>query len=422
MFKKKKVKVNKKGRKPLKSRHGSDLFNFKLTQQGMVMTGAVSVVAGFVVMSPAFHLLAAIFTVYILTYFFGTIFSPKLTVKGHLPERMESGREITVRYELTNNSKKNAYDVAVGLFNLPSQLKQIKSNDVISCIVPGETVYYDMYVKPLRRGMYEVFAPRYYSTFPFNMFRNGPLNVKELSILVIPSYCQIEHLRLSPDSRYCPGGVTSAVNVGESPEYIGNREYRSGDSPRRIDCRAWARLGAPAVKEYNEEYFCHVAIVLDTQIHSRKAPGPEGYPEFEAAMSLAASLVDSISRSEDIIDVFAAGAELYVFRTGRNTAQFDTLLEVLACLEYSKFDPFESLSSNLVKELGNTSSVVFILMDWNDSREQLVKSALEHGCMVKIILIGEGKYSKDYRQYGELVGAVYDITPEMVKLGKLDFN
>ncbi len=408
--------------KPLKSRKGLDLFSFKLTHEGLVMTGMVSVVAGFVVMSPAFHLLAMVFSVYFLTYFLGLWFSPKFMMTGILPERLEAGREITIRYELTNLRSRSAYDVAVGLFDLPSQLKQVKADNVISCIVPGETVSYDLHLKPLRRGMYEIFAPRYFSTFPFNMFRNGPLNKHELSVLVVPSYCQIANLRLSPDSRYCPGGVTSAVNVGESPEYIGNREYRCGDSPRRIDCRAWARLGMPAVKEYNEEYFCHVAIVVDTQINQNTPPGPEGYPQFESAMSLTASLVDAISRSEDIIDVFAAGSELYVFRAGRNTAQFDTLLEVLACLEYSRKDPFDGFSSDFVQELGSTSSVVFILMDWNSSRENLVKSALEHGCMVKIILIGDGKFTTDYRGVAELAGAVFEVTPEMVRLGTLDFN
>lgn len=408
--------------KPLKSRRGPDLFNFKLTQEGVVMTGAVSIVAGFMVMSPAYNLLVAVFAVYFLSYFLGSWYSPRMKMNGRLPDRLEANREITVRYELTNQRRRNAYDIAIGLFNLPGQLQQLKNNEVISCITPGETVEYELRLKPLRRGMYEIFAPRYYSTFPFNMFRNGPMNKKELSILVIPSYCRISSLRLAADSRYCPGGITSAVNVGESPEFIGNREYRSGDSPRRIDCRAWARLGMPAVKEYNEEYFCHVAVVLDTQISQKTPAGPEGYPNFEAAMSLAASLVDSISRSEDIIDVFAAGADLYVFRTGRNTAQFDTLLEVLACLEHSRKDPFEQLASTLIKELGNTSSVVFILLDWNQSRRKLVKKALEHGCIVKVILVGSGHYSSDYKSDSYMADAVYDLSPEMIRNGILDLS
>ena len=408
--------------KPLKSRRGIDLFVFKLTQEGMVITGAVSVVAGFVTMSPAYHLLVTLFCAYLVIYFVGGWFTPKLDISGRLPDRLEAGREIKVRYELTNLKKRAAYDVAVGLFNLPAQLKQTKTNDVISCIKSGETASYDLELKPLRRGMYEIFGPRYFSTFPFNLFRNGPTNKREISMLVIPSYHPIGSLQLSKDSRYCPGGVTSASSVGESPEFIGNREFRSGDSPRRIDCRAWARLGMPAIKEYNEEYFCHVALILDTQVKNDVKPGPEGYPNFEAAVSLTASLVDSISKSEDVIDVFAAGSELYVFRAGRNTAQFDNLLEVFACLEHATKDPFDSISSSLVQELENTSSAIFVLLDWDDTRERLVKQALEHDCVVRIILIGNGKYTKDYRGNSELAVATYDITPEMVKEGRVCFS
>ncbi|MBN2065036.1 MAG: hypothetical protein JW745_09565, partial [Sedimentisphaerales bacterium] len=102
--------------KPLKSRRGPDLFNFKLTQEGVVMTGAVSIVAGFMVMSPAYNLLVAVFAVYFLSYFLGSWYSPRMKMQGRLPDRLEANREITVRYELTNQRRCNAYDIAVGLF------------------------------------------------------------------------------------------------------------------------------------------------------------------------------------------------------------------------------------------------------------------------------------------------------------------
>ena len=59
-----------------------------------------------------------------------------------------------------------------------------------------------------------------------------------------------------------------------------------------------------------------------------------GFAQLEAAISLSASVADSLSQGEDIIDFFAAGPDLYVFRTGQRIGQFENLLELLACVEH----------------------------------------------------------------------------------------
>ena len=55
-------------------------------------------------------------------------------------------------------------------------------------------------------------------------------------------------------------------DLGESFEYIGNREYREGDNVRDIDWTATARLNTPIVREYRDEYFLRVGVVLDTHV------------------------------------------------------------------------------------------------------------------------------------------------------------
>jgi hypothetical protein len=67
---------------------------------------------------------------------------------------------------------------------------------------------------------------------------------------------------------------------------------------RRIDFRSWARLGKPVVREYQEEYYCRIALILDTHVVPKKTwgsferwaegwyfpyeQGPEEFPELEA--------------------------------------------------------------------------------------------------------------------------------------------
>ena len=48
--------------------------------------------------------------------------------------------------------------------------------------------------------------------------------------------------------RYQPGGIAMASKLGDSFEFIGNREYRDGDNLRDMDWRATARLSRPIVR------------------------------------------------------------------------------------------------------------------------------------------------------------------------------
>ena len=205
------------------------------------------------------------------------------------------------------------YDLGLGCFGLPREVEQLHRERLAGCLAGGGSVEMQVHLRSLRRGQYQIGGPRCFTTFPLNLFRSGRRAVCKHSLLVLPSFPQLSNLSLPMQKRYQPGGIALASNVGESAEYIGNREYRAGDSPRRIDTRAWARLACPAVKEYQQEYFCHVAIVMDTFIPRRRRAGKEGFAELEGAVSLTAALSDFMSRGEEIIDFFAAGPELYSF-------------------------------------------------------------------------------------------------------------
>jgi hypothetical protein len=78
---------------------------------------------------------------------------------------------------------------------------------------------------------------------------------------------------------------------------------------------------------------------------------PAGLCRLEAAISLSASVADALSRGEYLIDLFAAGPELYVFRAGRHTAHFENILEIVACVEACRRNPFETIAPALADEL-----------------------------------------------------------------------
>ena len=197
-----------------------------------------------------------------------------------------------------------------------------------------------------------------------------------------------------------------------------------GDSPRHIDFKSWARLAKPVVREYQEEYFHRLGLVLDTLL-PRDRRSLKWLPverlqrrnerPLEAAVSLTAAVADVFSRGEFVLDVFAAGPELHVFRTGRSTTPIEAVLEILADVPACRENPFDRMTAALVTEFPQLSALVCIFLDWDESRQRLVQAALDHGCRVKVVVIQ--RRSQPLPELDRAGVEVLRFTPEQIEAG-----
>lgn len=375
------------------------LWRVRTTQEGKVLGGCI-VISAMAAMTaleiPAYRLLFALFGIALVASVTSVVVRPSIGMAGRFPDKAVAGQGITGEFALTNTGRHTIYDLSVGFFELPRGVESAGTTHAIFSLKPGESASVPVTLLPRKRGIYSLPPARAHTTFPLNLLRtaarvNGSLRAGHgSSLLVLPSFDAIAGIDVPIGTRYQPGGIALSSNIGESPEYIGNREYRAGDSARRIDHRSWARLAVPVVREYQEEYYCRIALVLDTYVPGRRRPGPDGFPQLEAAVSLSASVADALSRGEYIIDVFAAGPELYVFRAGRHTAHLENVLDILACVDACRTNPFEVVTPALADELANISTVIAVFLDWDDSRKNLVRAAVESGCSVKVMVVRDG--------------------------------
>ncbi len=354
---------------------------------GVVLSGAIG---GATVEVPIYQLFCALLALLCVDRIAGFLLRPKLDVLGTFPEKATAGQEVAAQYTLVNRGRLTAYDLGLRFFRLPRSFQSVDPEVTLGHLRPGESLSTTIRLNPIRRGLHTLFRPRAYSTFPFNFSRDGRSQAEESSVLVLPHFFPIAELDIPVGSRYQPGGIALTSNIGESPEYIGNREYVPGDSVRQIDHRSWARLAKPAVREYQEEYYCRVALVLDTFVPRGRKPARDGFPDLEAAISLSASVGEALSRGEYLIDLFAAGPELYVFRAGRHTAHFENILEIVACVDACRDNPFDKVTPALADELSNISTVICVFLDWDATRRELARTAVEMGCSVKILIVRDG--------------------------------
>ena len=204
-----------------------------------------------------------------------------------------------------------------------------------------------------------------------------------------------------------------ASSLGEAFEYVGNREFREGDSVRGIDWRATARLDFPVVREYREEYFLRVAVVLDTQVHH--SHDVEEIAAFERAVSICASVGDYMARQDYIVDIFAAGPRLYHLTAGRSLAYLDQILDILACVEETTVVPFGMLEPEIVENLSKINALVCVFLDWDAERQSFVDRLVAEGAAVKVIIVRDQPCTLDPSHEASGVGRIPVIS-------KVDFE
>jgi uncharacterized protein (DUF58 family) len=398
------------------------LWLYPFTTGGKVLIGGFSLaflIGAVSVDVPMYQIFVALLTLILVTSTIGSMFRwGKVQITGSFPSQATAGQTITGQFAIRNVGRLPLYDLSAGCFLPPNNWEVHKTPLMVAHLGRGESAVIPVSLTPLCRGPYQLPPVRVFTTFPFNLNRNQIGKNPSSQILVLPSFHPINAIHLDVGNRYQPGGISLTSNIGESPEYIGNRDYQPGDSLRRIDFRSWARLARPVVKEYQEEYYCRIALVLDTYVPTRRRAPRGGYPAFEAAVSLSASVADVLARGEFIIDLFAAGPELHIFRAGRHTAHLENVLEILACVGRCRSNPFDKLGPALVNELSQISTVICVLLDWDEPRRHLVRAAQEAGCHVKVIIVCDGATTLSSEHAENIDIAVY--TSQQVMAGKLE--
>jgi uncharacterized protein (DUF58 family) len=283
--------------------------------------------------------------------------------------------------------RRNWWDRNVGYFRwrwlierrLPREARAVP----LPALAPGERATLVGSFVPRRRGRIELAG--------FTLARPDPLGlVKSLArieaparVLVLPRRYRLPELVLPGRRKFQPGGVSLAVSVGEAEEFLALREYRPGDPLQRVHWKSFARTGKPIVREYQDEFFERHALVLDTA-------GPNGEDAaFEEAVALAASFVTTLDTHECLLDLLFVGGEVHTFTAGRGQMQPEHLLEVLAGVGPGDPGAFARLAGAVMARRATLSSVIVILLAWDEARRGLVSGLRACGLEVRVLLVRE---------------------------------
>lgn len=340
---------------------------------------------------------------------------PAVRIAGRLPARLTAGRTLSVPLEVRPSGARETGPLSL-FWEAPlpvADTLHVTPGEATLALADERPVRVPLALRPARRGRYELPALGVARTDAFGLVRTRAQWLPGATVLVYPQYFTLDEPPLPAGRRYQPGGIPLASEVGDSLEFVGTRDYREGDAPRKIHWRSWARLGRPVVKEYQEEYFSRLALVLDTFLPAR--PRPRERDRLEAAISVLASLAEHFSRSEEVVDVLAAGPDLYEVSAGRSLGQLESVLDVLACLEPSAARPFESLAPAIHERLERLTTVVAVMLDWDAPREAFVRQVRAMGAAVRVIVVHEGATRLAWSDVPPDLASVTLMTPAQVK-------
>lgn len=389
----------------------------RFTQAGLLVLSGVIAAGVFGIdtrQTVAYQLFTLLFILLLLAYFSSYLFRIQLTARRILPKYVTVGETITYRIQLHTAQaqtelslfeevklnppsfkdfleakepyKRNWFDNYVGYPRWVWLMSLSKGAHIPVTSLPYLLAKQPTEVKvsltPLRRGYIHLNGLTLACPDPFGLLNALYTYPLTDTLLVLPKRYPVNPIFLSGSRRYQPGGVQLAMSVGDSEEFVSLRDYRFGDPLRHIHWKSLAKLGKPVIKEFQDEFFVRHALILDTFATA------ENTNRFEAAVSVAASLVSSPRNHEVLLDLMLVGTQTYCFTGGRGLAQTEHFLEMLACVAICD-QPFEHLYPLVEAHSASLSSAICVLLDWDEARQRLVRLLNSKGISPLVLVVND---------------------------------
>jgi uncharacterized protein (DUF58 family) len=160
-------------------------------------------------------------------------------------------------------------------------------------------------------------------------------------------------------TRFQPGSIP-ARRTGSGLDYYNTRQFHAGESPKRINWRATARLTDEEsfmVNDYVAELGADVMIVVDARNSNAPAARPD--PAFTYTVRAALSIADRLLREKNRVGLIAIGSSTATLAPTIGSRQFNRMAVTLAKLESGYLFP-KFISHTLHHFYPRVSQVIFI--------------------------------------------------------------
>jgi len=253
-------------------------------------------------------------------------------------------------------------------------------------VKPDATVRVMMEITPRRRGVIALRDMRMVLPDPLGLFQSCPrIQSAPNTLVVLPRRYPMPPIELPGGASYRIGSEANTNSVGTNGEFVGLRDYRSGDPMRLIHWKSWARTGRPIVKELEDTHYPRHGLVIDT------FAGGTQEAAFEELISVAASFAAGIDTRESLLDLMFVGDKAHRVTVGRGVERAEKLLEVLAGVSLSDDDGFADLANLVKRHSQDLGSCLVILLGWDPRRAAFLTELRRAGVFCVPVIVGYGE-------------------------------
>lgn len=270
------------------------------------------------------------------------------------PRRVSVGATVRFEVVLHNQAERDHHALRLAGPFLPWDGRWLCAPPVFRELEAGGSVRGELRARFVERGDHHLDPFAASALVPFGLALGPAVRSSGTRFRVVPRIAPVEHVTLPLGDRHHPGGIAQASRIGEAMELLGVRPYRRGDPVRDLHALTWARTGVPHVREYQQEYFSRIGVIVDNDRLLSSDPG------LEASVSLAAGVVAHLSRGEALIDLLVVDGQVHPLTLGRSLGFLNQALDLLA--EVQRGGPLEvdSLLHRIEPFLARLSCVVLI--------------------------------------------------------------
>lgn len=340
---------------------------------------------------------------WLMSFFYGM---RGVTGRVLLPRRIPVATPVLLTVELENATPRDRFSLRIRGPFLPWDGEWIRRGSGLPKLAANGRGRFELEASFAHRGEHHLDPFRVRALVPLGLAQGAPVVTEAPRFLVVPRIAVVGRLELLKTRRQHSGGVPRASHTADSRELSGVRPYRPGDPVRDLHVRTWARTGIPFVREYQEEFFTHVAVVVDgaalaevarssneakTRARSRsrrrrsvrkRLAEVDDLP-LEAVLSLAAGVIAKILIGEAIVDLYVLGGDATAganpIALGRGRGLLEVALDRLATASRDVELDVDAAAAPLLANKDRLSSVVVLLSGWDDRRAAFVKRLESEG-------------------------------------------
>lgn len=296
---------------------------------------------------------------------------PVPEVERRLPRVVAVGHPLTVELAVSGGLEGQRLEV----FDLhPAQWTVENLPQRLSLPAQGRSVLaYTLHPQQRGAAHFEGCALRLHS--PWRLWTRRMTQALRSAVRVYPDFARVSHLALVGTDRASRViGAHQHRRRGEGTEFHQLREYRTGDSIRRIDWKATSRMGRLISREYQDERDQTIFFLLDC---GRRMSARDGeISHFDAALNAALLLAWVSLRQGDAVGLLTMAGEPRFLAPRKSEATVTLMLNRLYDLEPTLRPADYHLAALELMRRTTKRALVVVLSNLRDEDDETLVPAL----------------------------------------------